>query len=43
MFYYIEVHLLAHYIEGIKMHGETVKNWTELLNVHIVSLKKPFT
>jgi hypothetical protein len=25
MFYYIEVHLLAHYIQWIKMHGETVK------------------
>jgi hypothetical protein len=25
MFYYIEVHLLAHYIQLIKMHGETVK------------------
>jgi hypothetical protein len=26
MFYYIEVHLLAHYIQWIKMHGETMKN-----------------
>jgi hypothetical protein len=26
MFYYIEVHLLAHYIQWIKMHGETVKS-----------------
>jgi hypothetical protein len=26
MFYYIEVHLLAHYIQWIKMHGETVKH-----------------
>jgi desulfoferrodoxin (superoxide reductase-like protein) len=25
MFYYIEVHLLAHYIQWIKMHGETVE------------------
>jgi hypothetical protein len=25
MFYYIEVFLLAHYIQRIKMHGETVK------------------
>jgi hypothetical protein len=25
MFYYIEVHLLAHYIQWIKTHGETVK------------------
>jgi hypothetical protein len=25
MFYYIEVHLLAYYIQWIKMHGETVK------------------
>jgi hypothetical protein len=25
MFYYIEVHLLAHYIQWNKMHGETVK------------------
>jgi hypothetical protein len=25
MFYYTEVHLLAHYIQWIKMHGETVK------------------
>jgi hypothetical protein len=24
-FCYIEVHLLAHYIQEIKMHGETVK------------------
>jgi hypothetical protein len=26
MFYYIEVHLLAHYIQWIKMHGKTAKN-----------------
>jgi hypothetical protein len=26
MFYYIDVHSLAHYIQWIKMHGETVKN-----------------
>jgi hypothetical protein len=26
MFYYIEVHCLAPYIQLIKMHGETVKN-----------------
>jgi hypothetical protein len=25
MFYYIEVHLLAYYIQVIKMHSETVK------------------
>jgi hypothetical protein len=25
MFYYIDVHLLANYIQWIKMHGETVK------------------
>jgi hypothetical protein len=25
MFYYIEVHLLDHYTQSIKMHGETVK------------------
>jgi hypothetical protein len=25
MFYYIEVHLLDHYIQLIKVHGETVK------------------
>jgi hypothetical protein len=25
MFYYIEVHLLDHYTQWIKMHGETVK------------------
>jgi hypothetical protein len=25
MFYYIDVHLLAHYIHWIKMHCETVK------------------
>jgi hypothetical protein len=25
MFYYIDVHLLAHYIQWIKMDGETVK------------------
>jgi hypothetical protein len=25
MFYYIEVHLLDHYTQRIKMHGETVK------------------
>jgi hypothetical protein len=25
MFYYIEVRLLAHFIQWIKMHGETVK------------------
>jgi hypothetical protein len=25
MFYYIEVYLLAHYIQWIKMHGETLK------------------
>jgi hypothetical protein len=24
-FYYIDVHLLAHYIQLIKMHGETLK------------------
>jgi hypothetical protein len=27
MFYYIDVHLLAHYIQWIKMQGETVKIW----------------
>jgi hypothetical protein len=26
MFYYIEMHFLAHYIQRIKMHAETVKN-----------------
>jgi hypothetical protein len=25
MFYYIEVHLLDHYTQWIKMHGKTVK------------------
>jgi hypothetical protein len=25
MFYYVEVHLLDHYTQLIKMHGETVK------------------
>jgi hypothetical protein len=31
MFYYIEVHLLAHYIQLIKMHGETVKMSYDIL------------
>jgi hypothetical protein len=26
MFYYIEMHLLDHYVQWIKMHGETVTN-----------------
>jgi hypothetical protein len=33
MFYYIEVYLLAHYIEWIKMHGETVKYLRSFNNV----------
>jgi hypothetical protein len=28
MFYYIDMHLLARYIQWIKMHGETVKTFS---------------
>jgi hypothetical protein len=39
MFYYIELHLLAHYIQLIKMHGETVK-WTYDIWVQVGSVWK---
>jgi hypothetical protein len=35
MFYYIDVHLLAHNIQWIKMHGETVKN-SEILFMYLM-------
>jgi hypothetical protein len=40
MFYYIEVHLLAHYIQWIKMHGETVKSTIpNLIEIHLDVLR----
>jgi hypothetical protein len=36
MFYYIDVYLLAHYIQRIKMHGETVK----LLQANSATLRR---
>jgi hypothetical protein len=42
MFYYIEVHLLAHYVQWIKMHGETVKNSdTNFTDLFYVSMLTP--